>query len=287
MDGGQVVREKRKIIRAKELNISLVGDLDVCIKFVLTSKADTVIAYKEYSLDRHHKFQFYINDDERASRYYTIFCFDLHNRRSLWNLLRDKIFREVQINTVQQQTDFSLNNYGKCWILVGILDQLKDLNKITTANVIYEERQKLKLKEASKKANNIIINDKLLIPSTTVSLNEFPDEILFKIFSLLDYESLINAKRVCKHWNRICSDDFFYNISISPEEIAYFMEKANILHLIGTHSMYLPISTLLARLANPQKKNFNSAEFALGILGKNYVKPDTNNIVNKHIRLET
>jgi hypothetical protein len=54
------------------------------------------------------------------------------------------------------------------------------------------------------------------------TINELPNEILFKIFDFLDFECILNVNKVCDKWHQIIIGLFSCKTDIVIEDIDFF-----------------------------------------------------------------
>ena len=71
-----------------------------------------------------------------------------------------------------------------------------------------ETRLKKRIKYASFKFSQIKLDNKKI--KSTIHIESLPTEILFKILLTMSNQELLNPSQVCKKWNAITSDTYFW-----------------------------------------------------------------------------
>jgi len=91
--------------------------------------------------------------------------------------------------------------------------------------------------------------------SSVQNINEFPDKILFEIFTHLDQTSFLNASGVCLRWNKVIelNLDFFTSFFGDAEDDGSEPEPEQ--KLVGPDGEYTEEQAMLAQQVNSMKPN--------------------------------
>lgn len=87
--------------------------------------------------------------------------------------------------------------------------ELMEMKIIVIKSHMQQRKLNLNLSGDDPKTNLTIEHDKRL-NNQNISIDKLPDEILMKICSQLKFKDLLKSAKVCRKWNKIVNDPFFW-----------------------------------------------------------------------------